>query len=232
MVFPLRLCAAPAACASCWLDSTSLWWERSPSAHLCLLPTPPSSSVLSYCWWPFSFSGPVACAAACPLPTARGGQRRVGAWGWWGAAGWAAGPYSKSRPASTLFRTPRPCSSAPHPPLGRRRFPAQRRSAQMKPSQGPAKSLPRWTPPVLLLLCPPVSPTQPGQHPEGRWGSTCHVKKQSPSSTGTLLKPEWCKYPSGPRACRVWPESPNPLLCHISGRNKLPTLCFSTVTST
>lgn len=229
-VFPPRLCAAPAACASCWLDSTSLWWELSPSARSCLPPTPPSSLDLSYCWWPFPFSGPVACAADCPLPTARGGPRRVaGAWRWWGVAGWVAGQYSKSRPASTLFRTPRPCSSAPRPPLGRCRLPARRRSARAKPRQGRAKSLPRWTPTVLLPLCPPVSSTQ---HPEGRWGSTCHVKKQSPSSTGTSLKPEWCKYPSGRRACRVWPVSPNPLLCHISGHNKLPKLCFLTVTST
>lgn len=188
-LFPPRLSAAPAACASCWLDSTSPWWGRSPSPHSCLPTTPPSSSDLSYCWWPFPFSGPVACAAACPHPTARGGQRRVaGAWGWWGGAGWAAGRYSKSRPASTLFRTPRPCSSAPRPPLGRCRFPARRRNALTTPPWGPAESSPRWTPTVHLLLFPPVSPTRSRQNPEGRWGSPCHGKKRSPSSMGNTSK--------------------------------------------
>ena len=226
MVFPPQRSAAPAACASCWRGSTSLWWERLPSAHSCLPPTPPSSSDRSYCWWPFPFSGPVACAAACPLPTARGGQwRAAGAWGWWGAAGWPAGQYSRSRPASTLFRTPRPCSSAPRPRLGRCRFPARRRSAPKTPRQRPAKSLPRWTPTALLLLCRPVPSTQPRPHREGRWDSTCHVTKRSPSSAGTPLTPEWCKYPSGPGACGVWPVSPDPLLCHISGGNTMLSHC-------
>lgn len=89
---PPRPSAAPAACASCWPASTSPWWEPLPSPRLCLLPIPPSSWVLSSCWWPFPFSEPAACAAACPLRTARTGLRwdaRAG--GSWDAAGWPAG---------------------------------------------------------------------------------------------------------------------------------------------
>lgn len=92
MACPLQRFAAPVAYASCWLDSTSPWWERSPSAHWCLLPTPRSSSDLSYCWWPFPFLGPVACAAASLHPTALGGLRWVaGAQGWWDMVGWPVG---------------------------------------------------------------------------------------------------------------------------------------------
>lgn len=91
-VSPLRRSAAPAACASCWPDSTSPWWEPLPSPRSCLLPIPRSSWVPSSCWWPFPFSEPAACAAACPLPTARTGQRWDGRAGdWWDVAGWPAG---------------------------------------------------------------------------------------------------------------------------------------------
>lgn len=92
MACPLRRSAVPVAYASCWLDSTSPWWERLPSTHSCLLPIPQSSSDLSYCWWPFPFSGPVVCAAASPLPTAHRGLRwAAGARDWWDMAGWPVG---------------------------------------------------------------------------------------------------------------------------------------------
>lgn len=92
MACPLRHSAVPVACASCWLDSTSPWWEPLPSAHLCLLPIPQSSSDQSCCWWPSPFSGHVACAAACPLPTVHRGLRwAAGAQGWWDMAGWPVG---------------------------------------------------------------------------------------------------------------------------------------------
>lgn len=234
-VCPLPPCAALVACASCWLGSTSPWWERSPSAHSCLPPTPPSSSDPSCCWWPFAFSGPVACAADSPPRTARTGQRpaAAGAPAWWAAVGWRAGPRSKSRPASTPFRTPRPCSWAPRPRPAPRRSPARRRRPRAKPRRGrrPADSLPWWTP-TALRPPPPAPSTRPRRLREGRWGSTCHVKRRSPSSRGTRSKPERCKYPSGPRACRLWPVSPSPPLCHISSRNKSSTRCFLTVMST
>jgi len=92
MACPLRRSVVPAACASCWPDSTSPSLERSPSARWCLRPIPRSSSDLSCCWWPSPFSGPVACAAASRLPTARVGPRwAAGARGWWDTAGWPAG---------------------------------------------------------------------------------------------------------------------------------------------
>lgn len=205
MACPLRHSAVPVAYASCWLDSTSPWWERSPLAHWCLLPTPRSSSDLSYCWWPSPFSGPVACAAASPLPTARGGQRwAAGAPGWWDTAGWPAGRHLKSRPVSTPCRILRPCSSAPRPPPDPPGHPARRRTLPTRPCRAPASSSP-WRP-MALLLSPPAQSTQPPQQQEGRWSSTCHVKKWSPSRAETLARPEcqWCKYPSGSRACWVW----------------------------
>lgn len=186
MASPRRLSAVPVVYASCWRDSTSPWWERSPSARWCLPPTPPSSSDPFCCWWPSLSLGPAACAAAYPLPTARGGQRwAAGERGWWDTAGCPAGRRSRSRPASTRCRTPRPCSWAPRPRLGPRGPPARKwilLTCQDRASFSP------WRPTVPRACLPPQR-TQPRPPQTGRWGSTCHVREPPPSRPETLSSP-------------------------------------------